>query len=810
MKSLALVCLLVAAVARDVPLPGEGLTVADKKAAIDQAAQKADAAAELAIAEAQQEEQEEKKIEASVSSDLDLSDIDEADPEADKAVPVIQTRQAVASPKPVIAEPAEVESDRFASLKEGATLGKREAVASSSDAEEDSADSHPPDATDSDVEESDRFAALKSEAPEENRGFLAKQEPKEPAAVTAAPEPAPLKAAKLTSLEDEKAMRLAAIAQEKKEVEQRLAKLERAKVKEEEQLRKAEIAQKQDKREAQDVAAAKVRAQKVNMHHRKRAEEKQAAKENLQKRVQGTVANDATTKTDTDKAEVAEVSQKQEDSADTADEADMEGGSAEKGEKAGSHKSSQSANADTQESSSDNAVEEESQAGEAEESAEEEQASTASSHEEAEEDEAEESLGSQDTSAEEEGESEEEASGSTGDDQEAESFIQKSRQPRLFSSEDEDLQPYLHPRAWAARKAAKEHHLMKRKDAVRELDDSSAELAHFMAVEQGNNAKTLEAAPAPAPAASPGAAPAPAAPPIDPYKLCDELCQYDTGMDGDVDMCTVDCHTYVDAGGDIESLRGFVVDETYNEQGGEKMEEHFEKVTGQQIPDCTPEHPMDDSMAPQEVFKILDENSDQQISKEELNAWGAKQCVPNEMAEQMFTAADADRDGLVSYDEFNILGEDTGIEDAVDKVTDKLTEGEDQYEPVQMPAFRHVDSNSDGKLDKDEVMNIFKNEIRRRIPTMSDADVTKLAGEHKQELFKDMEKVDTDGDGVINPEEYAAAHQEGMGSEMAEAAAADNNLPDPDDLHRDPTPAAPGPSPAASPAPAAVFLSRDN
>ena len=36
------------------------------------------AAAELAIAEAQQEEQEEEKIEASVSSDLDLSDIDEA------------------------------------------------------------------------------------------------------------------------------------------------------------------------------------------------------------------------------------------------------------------------------------------------------------------------------------------------------------------------------------------------------------------------------------------------------------------------------------------------------------------------------------------------------------------------------------------------------------------------------------------------------------------------------------------------------------------------------------------------------------
>jgi len=263
-----------------------------------------------------------------------------------------------------------------------------------------------------------------------------------------------------------------------------------------------------------------------------------------------------------------------------------------------------------------------------------------------------------------------------------------------------------------------------------------------------------------------------------------------------------------------------VTDETYNEQGGEDMEKHFEKKTGQDIPDCVVSLELD----PNVDFKVVDFNNDGKLTREEMNQWGAKACVPDELAQQIFDAGDADFNGEVSPAEYNAIGEDTAVEKVIDTAADKETKGEDQYEPVQLPAFRHIDGNSDGQLDKDEIMNIFKQEIKRRIPTMSDAAISSLAAEHQQELLKDMDTVDKNADGVLNEEEYQAMHQGGMGEELAEAAAAPNNLADPDDLKREgvgashveyrkvaspagapsPAGAAPPPSPAA-----AAFLSRE-
>merc|ERR1719329_828658 len=94
-----------------------------------------------------------------------------------------------------------------------------------------------------------------------------------------------------------------------------------------------------------------------------------------------------------------------------------------------------------------------------------------------------------------------------------------------------------------------------------------------------------------------------------------------------------------------------------------------------------------------------------------MNLWGEKACVPNELAHQIFDAADADFDETVTPAEYNTLGEDTEIENSLDKVVDKMTEGEDQYEPVQMPAFRHVDGNGDGSLDNAEIMTCSKERL---------------------------------------------------------------------------------------------------
>jgi len=320
-----------------------------------------------------------------------------------------------------------------------------------------------------------------------------------------------------------------------------------------------------------------------------------------------------------------------------------------------------------------------------------------------------------------------------------------------------------------------------------------------------NHEEQTVAAPAPGPAASPGLAPAPAVE-IDPFAMCGELCKFDTGMDGDFDMCSADCRSYVDAGGDVASLKAFVTAETHNKAGGEAMEKYFEKKTGEDIPDCKPTLELD----PNIDFNTVDFDGDGKLTRKEMNMWGEKACVPTELANQIMDAADVDNNEEVTPAEYNAIGEDTDFENTIDKVADKTTKGEDQYEPVQLPAFRHVDFNSDGQLDKDEVLKNFKEEIRRRIPTMDEAGVNELAAEHKQELLGDLENLDKNGDGQINEEEYNAVHNGGMGEELGEVAAVDNNnLPDPDDLKREYGASAPSPAGAAPPAAASAFLARE-
>lgn len=310
------------------------------------------------------------------------------------------------------------------------------------------------------------------------------------------------------------------------------------------------------------------------------------------------------------------------------------------------------------------------------------------------------------------------------------------------------------------------------------------------------------AAPAPAPSASP-ASPAPQAKQLDPYQLCDDLCKYDTGMDADHGMCVTDCRLYADAGGDVDSLRDFVADETFNEQGGEAMEKHFESVTGKQIPDCEPTMELN----PNVKFGVVDTDGDGFLTRKEVTQWGVKACVPDEIANQIFDAADSDFDNKVTAAEYRAVGEDTEIEHTLDQHADKLTEGEDQYEPVQLPAFRHVDSDSNGKLDEKELLKMYRDEIRKRVPQPADLDDLG-AGELEKEMLADMREADTDGDGFINQAEYGAVHAGGMGEELSEAQAADNNLPDPDDLHREPGAGA-APSPAAAASPAAAFLAKE-
>jgi len=895
MQTVALFCLFAAAaLAQDVPkeaAPTDSLTMAQRKEAIDQAAQKADMAADSAMAEAEKEEAEEKSIEASVGELV--SDIGETGPQVSKMKEADEEVQS-----------KEVARARLKKAMEAKLEQKNEAQ--------------------------QRIVALKAAKLKVLENEKAAQHRAE------------LKAAKLKALEHEKSVQLATLEHEQMEVKRKLAKLEKEKSEEEARLKQAEKLKKDESKLAKDVQVpsldgfvrkavlkkygnrfptqaleraaerkmkqlveARLKKQKAIPHMKqaeapkldldalvKKAEDSHIKKtgkrfskaaevrlkiafdkklhvavaKRMQKKATVAPAANANTlvniKESTSLHEKTSAAGAADDSAAAADDAEAASAATEDTEQEGGKDDSEKTDDGEHDivdevSDDDTQKTDDSQKGASEDKSE----NADDSHNT---EQSEEEIGSGETQQEDTGSEEtqqeafskdesnleaesqvsaEDDSGSAADTQdstedtesdstnpasdmdddevaEAEVFLQKGkalRSPMLFSTEDTDLQPYLHPkilapRVLAARRSLRQHkQLQRRKHDTRELDEASQALEQFK--QKLKREERNVGAPAPGTAGAPGPAPAPAVK-IDPYEMCKDLCKFDTGMDGDFDSCNTDCRTYVDAGGDLNSLKDFVTDETYNKQGGETMEKHFEEKTGEDIPDCKPTLELD----PNIEFDKVDFNSDGKLTRDEMNMWGEKACVPSELANQIMDAADADNNDEVTPAEYNALGEDTGLEDTIDEFADKTTEGEDQYEPVQLPAFRHVDSNSDGQLDQDEVMKIFKEEIKKRIPTMDEASVNEMAAEHQQELLKDMDKVDKNADGFINEEEYGAMHSGGMGTELSEAAAADNNLPDPDDLKREylagheeyraaPSPA--GAAAAPTPAAASAFLSRE-
>merc|ERR1719478_1966252 len=91
--------------------------------------------------------------------------------------------------------------------------------------------------------------------------------------------------------------------------------------------------------------------------------------------------------------------------------------------------------------------------------------------------------------------------------EDGEAFLQKAKrtkQPVIFSTDDADLQPYLHPKI------------------------------------SSQDVKTKPT----------------------PYSTCSELCKFDNDA-----QCVTDCRSYVDSGGDVEKLKSMVTDPSHNEQG---------------------------------------------------------------------------------------------------------------------------------------------------------------------------------------------------------------------------------------------------
>lgn len=301
--------------------------------------------------------------------------------------------------------------------------------------------------------------------------------------------------------------------------------------------------------------------------------------------------------------------------------------------------------------------------------------------------------------------------------------------------------------------------------------------------------REVQMPPSPAPAAGPAGAPMPV---VNAEEECKKLCMKDKGIDSDVRDCMTECAVYTDLrefphdGPTQEGLKDFVLDETHNEDGGEEMEGlHDAQAYGTtDAVDC------ESSVTEPPTFEDMDMNGDGGVTMEEAEEYGYKMCVPNEMVEQIFNDGDENQDHILSKEEYDNVGEDTAVEEAIDEALTNSTQGDDEFNPVQSPTDENgnkeieiFDENEDGSLDEPEFDKAAEFEMQRRgMDTNNEGDVI---NDSEEELDEAFDKIDGNDDGKITKDEYEGKSEgSDLGKEMEEAAAVDEEASDPDDLSR--------------------------
>ncbi|XP_052250779.1 uncharacterized protein LOC127857993 isoform X2 [Dreissena polymorpha] len=138
-----------------------------------------------------------------------------------------------------------------------------------------------------------------------------------------------------------------------------------------------------------------------------------------------------------------------------------------------------------------------------------------------------------------------------------------------------------------------------------------------------------------------------------------------------------------------------------------------------------------------EWFQHFDKNDDKKLDKDELKRVFHALCwvVTDEEFEKIFATADLDANGYIDYDEYLHLLSTFRKDPATERL--ELIE-----------AFRH--------FDKDRSGTIEKSELRRFLLSK---DMAFNSGDHRL-LDKLLSKVDTNGDGKIDIEEFVTMMME--------------------------------------------------
>merc|ERR550537_427618 len=121
------------------------------------------------------------------------------------------------------------------------------------------------------------------------------------------------------------------------------------------------------------------------------------------------------------------------------------------------------------------------------------------------------------------------------------------------------------------------------------------------------------------------------------------------------------------------------------------MERAYEEKYKEKVLSCRPKFDGKPS------FEDVDEDGDGILTASEVIDFGEKMCVSDEMAMQLFSMADRNRDKVIDPKEWDRVGEDTAAEQSIDESVDdtKASKSDDVYNEVKIPPFETFDADKD-------------------------------------------------------------------------------------------------------------------
>lgn len=139
------------------------------------------------------------------------------------------------------------------------------------------------------------------------------------------------------------------------------------------------------------------------------------------------------------------------------------------------------------------------------------------------------------------------------------------------------------------------------------------------------------------------------------------------------------------------------------------------------------------------LFRAFDEDNDGSITKKEFKAVLSKYDYDQAQIDSMFRSLDIDGSGTVMYTEFLAACLQTNGSITKDRIEE---------------AFSHLDSDGDGQISKDELLEIISGTSRKS-----------KSGGGRSRIEDMIQKLDADGDGQISLEEFMTIFSESTSSE---------------------------------------------